>query len=473
VSLRRRAAAAGASVAALALALPATAAAHGIVGKQVLPVPTWLFAWAAAIVLVVSFVGLALLWREPLLDRVRERPLFTVPRVLEVLAGALGVFAFSVCVYAGFRGVQNVQANILPTVVFVHFWVGIPLLSLFFGDVFAAFSPWRAVGRATGWVVARVGEPVEPLAYPAWLGRWPAAAGILFFAWVELVYTNRTDPSTLAIMAVTYAAVQLIGMSLYGERQWTHHADPFAVYFSLFGRLAPLQWHGRRVALRPPGTAVAGLDTVAGTLALVLASIGTTSFDGFTQGSAWTNIAEHLISWFRHRGLGSQDPIEAAFTLGLVVMVVLVATFYVLGITGMRSVDRTRSLRYLAREFAPTLVPISLAYVVAHYFSLVTYTGQAIAYLASDPLGNGSNLLGTANATIDYTWISANAIWYVQVGALILGHVTGLALAHDRALKIYPDVETATRSQYWMLVVMVGFTSLALWLISAAAAASS
>src|SRR3954454_25186658 len=211
---RRLAVGAGGVGLAAALASPAVASAHGIVGKQVLPVPTWLFAWAAAIVLVVSFVGLALLWREPLLDKLRERPLFRVPLVLEMLAGALGIFAFAVCVYAGFRGVQNVQANILPTVIFVHFWVAIPLLSLLFGDVFAAFNPWRAVGRATGWVVAHVGEPVAPLRYPERIGRWPAALGILFFAWVELVYTNRTDPSTLAIMASAYAAVQLIGMSL-------------------------------------------------------------------------------------------------------------------------------------------------------------------------------------------------------------------------------------------------------------------
>src|SRR4051794_41898803 len=91
-----------------ALASPAVAGAPGIVGRQVLPVPTWLFAWAAAIVLVVSFVGLALLWREPLLEKLRERPLFRVPLVLEMLAGALGVFGFVVCVYAGFKGVQNV-----------------------------------------------------------------------------------------------------------------------------------------------------------------------------------------------------------------------------------------------------------------------------------------------------------------------------------------------------------------------------
>jgi uncharacterized membrane protein YhaH (DUF805 family) len=63
--------------------------------------------------------------------------------------------------------------------------------------------------------------------------------------------------------------------------------------------------------------------------------------------------------------------------------------------------------------------------------------------------------------------VSSKTIWYVQVGALVLGHVCGLILAHDRALTVYKRVRDATRSQYWMLVVMVGFTSLGLWLLSA------
>jgi hypothetical protein len=45
--------------------------------------------------------------------------------------------------------------------------------------------------------------------------------------------------------------------------------------------------------------------------------------------------------------------------------------------------------------------------------------------------------------------------------------VAGLILAHDRAVDMYRDVRDAVRSQYWMLVVMVGFTSLGLWLLSA------
>ncbi len=99
-------------------------------------------------------------------------------------------------------------------------------------------------------------------------------------------------------------------------------------------------------------------------------------------------------------------------------------------------------------------------------FSLLLWQSQAMVYLASDPLGNGSNLFGTANFQIDYHIISYAAIWYVQVAALVSGHVGGLALAHDRALVLYKDPEEAVRSQYWMLAVMVAFTSFGLWLLS-------
>ena len=110
----------------------------------------------------------------------------------------------------------------------------------------------------------------------------------------------------------------------------------------------------------------------------------------------------------------------------------------------------------------------SLAYVVAHYFSLLAYQGQALGYLASDPLGDGSDIFGTADQTIDYGVVSANGIWYVQVGSLIAGHVAALVLAHERALTFYRDARKATNSQYWMLAVMVCFTTLGLYLLSAA-----
>jgi hypothetical protein len=150
-------------------------------------------------------------------------------------------------------------------------------------------------------------------------------------------------------------------------------------------------------------------------------------------------------------------------------MVCFVGGLYRAGIAGMTSIGGRHDQGELARLFAHSLIPIALAYVVAHYFSLLAYQGQAMASLASDPLGNGSDIFGSASATIDYNVITATGIWYVQVAALVLGHAAGLTLAHDRALTVYRRVRDATRSQYWMLAVMVGFTSLGLWLLSASA----
>ena len=146
----------------------------------------------------------------------------------------------------------------------------------------------------------------------------------------------------------------------------------------------------------------------------------------------------------------------------------LIYGFYWLGIMGARSVGGGFTSERLARAFVHSLVPIALAYVAAHYFTLLLFQGQAIGFLASDPLGDGSDLFGTAGNQIDYTLIGANATWYWQVGFIVAGHVAGLILAHDRALALYDKPRLAVRSQYWMLAVMVGFTSLALWLLSQA-----
>ncbi len=457
-----------------ALALPAPAGAHGLVGRQDLPIPRWLFAWGAAVVLVVSFVALAVLWREQRLERAPERPLLRVPVALEVLAGVSGVAAFAAVVYAGLGGTQTATANLAPTTIYVLFWVGVPALSALLGDVFRPFNPWLAMARAARWIAGRLrrGALPEPLAYPEWLGRWPAAAGILAFTWVELVYSERDDPSTLAVLALAYAAVQLVGMSLYGIETWSRRADGFGVYFWLFSLISPLDWRDRTLRLRRPLSGLAGLVPVSGTVALLCVMIGSTSFDGLSQGQLWAGqdgLALRLQRSLSDLGFSQQTALELAFTIGLLLMIGVVAALYRLGVQGMRTVGAGHHAPALARRFVHSLVPIALAYVVAHYFSLLVYQGQAVAYLASDPLGDGSDLLGTATASIDYGVVTATQVWYVQVAALVVGHVAALTLAHDRALVVYDRVREATRSQYWMLGVMVGFTCLGLWLLSASA----
>jgi hypothetical protein len=459
---------------ALGAVAPDAVLAHGLVGKQDLPIPRWLFAWGAAVVLVVSFVALAVLWPQSRLERAGDdgRRLLRLPALAQPLCGFIGIAAFVLVVYAGLAGTQTEQANLAPTAIYVLFWVGLPMTSLVLGDVWRAFSPWRAFARTVSWLAGRTGSSgalPEPLAYPERLGRWPAALTILAFTWVELVWSHGSDPSSLAVLALVYAAIQLVGMSLYGIEPWTRNADGFAVYLGLFASLSPLHWRGTELRARLPRLGATRLQAGPGTVPLLAVMIGTTSFDGFAEGPTWSDLAPDLQQFFIDLGLSRSSALEVAFTVGLVGMVLVVAALFRLGIAGMHSIGGGVDASTLARRFAHTLVPIALAYVIAHYFSLLAYQGQGLGYLASDPLGEGSDLFGTAGWTIDYEWIGPNAIWYVQVAALVLGHIAGLVLAHERALVLYRKPRDATRSQYWMLAVMVGFTSLGLWLLSAQA----
>jgi len=472
MSPRRLLALSTAAGALLAATAPQASLAHGVgVGREDLPIPKWLFGWGASVVLVASFVGLAVLWQRPRLEGAAQRRRLSVPRVLDPLCGAIGVALFVALVYAGFEGAQVETNNIAPAFVFVAFWVGLVVLSMLFGDVFKAFNPWRAIARASAWVAARVsrGGLPAPLPYPQRLGRWPAAAGVLVFVWIELAYVGAGDPSSLATLALAYAAVQLVGMSLYGVESWNRHGDGLAVYFNLFARISPLCWERGALHTRPPFSGLTKLDVVPGTIIVLCAMIGTTAFDGFSAGPAWGSFGPELAKAIIDLGIGQVAALNIAESIGILGAVIVVTGFYMLGVSGMRRdvhVDMTTA--QLAARFAHSLVPIALAYVVAHYFSLLAFRGQTLIYLSSDPLGQGRDLFGTADTNVDYAWVSATAIWYVQVGALVIGHVAGLILAHDRALVTFKDPRAATRSQYWMLAVMIAFTSLGLWLLSSA-----
>jgi hypothetical protein len=135
--------------------LPSAASAHGISGRASLPVPAWLFAWAAAGVLIVSFVLLSTMWSRPRLQEAHERVICTWPAALSVPFGAIGLALLALVVYAGYEGVPYYTANFDPTFIYVIFWVGVPVSSVLLGNWFSAVSPWRAFARAVRWLAAR------------------------------------------------------------------------------------------------------------------------------------------------------------------------------------------------------------------------------------------------------------------------------------------------------------------------------
>jgi hypothetical protein len=451
--------------------------AHGLVGRSDLPIPEWLFVYAAAAVLVVSFIGLAVLWPEPKLETRDWRPLpGGLGRVLasppvEIVCGAIGLFLLGVVVWSGLSGVQTAAANFAPTFVYVVFWVGLVPVSVLFGDVFRAFNPWRAAGKAVAWVAQRAagGSLPAPLAYPERLGHWPAAVGIFLFATIELVVSNGDLPENVAIATLIYSAITWVAMALFGVEAWIERGEAFSVYFNLFSRLSPFERRGGEVGLRRPLSGLAWLRFQPGTVPLLAVMIGSVSFDGFAESEPWTQVTPDIARFFEDLGLTPERALESTFLLGLLGGVLVIYGLYRLAMLGARSVGGGFDASVLAGRFVHSLVPIALAYVMAHYWTLLLYQGQAIWSLASNPLGEaGTDLFGTADRPIDYGVIGATAAWYWQVGFVVTGHVTGLTLAHDRALVMYDRAKLAIRSQYWVLVAMVLFTCLALWLLSQA-----
>ena len=474
--MRRRGALAAAPVAGALLA-PATASGHGLGSRADLPIPAWLFGWAAALVLIVSFVALAVLWTRPRLEWDTWRPLpaglgrVLASRPVEIVCGLVGVALLLLTIWSGAAGTQTTTDNFAPTFVYVIFWVGLVPLSVVFGDVFRAFNPWRAAGRAIAWASSKAaGERLEaPLSYPERLGRWPAVIGLLVFTWLELAAQDGDTPRNVAIATLVYSVVTGVGMGVYGVEPWTRRAEAFSVYFNLFSRISPVERRGDEVGIRRPLSGLTRVDlSPRGSVVLLAVMIGGVSFDGASEGPVWAAVIPGLTKALTGLGLGPGSAAEFASTIGLLATVAIVFGLYRLGVAGARSVGGGFDGRRLAQAFAHSLVPIALVYVLAHYLTLLLFQGQAIAPLAADPLGQGSGGLGSASAAIDYALIGATAVWYIQVVVIVVGHIAALSLAHDRALVLYDRPQLAVRSQYWMLAVMVAFTSIALWLLAQA-----
>jgi hypothetical protein len=447
--------------------------AHGIAGVRDLPVPEWLFLYGAGIVLVVSFVALGVLWRRPLLERHTDgRPLPpTAQRVLlssalRIVLGALSFFLFLVVTYAGLFGSRLSAMNIAAYFVFVAFWVGLVPVTILFGNVWSVLNPWKAGADAVAWLAERAGAGSEPLArYPERLGRWPAVVLLFLFTALELAYFEPANPRALGLAILLYTAVMWIGATVFGRDAWFANGDGFSVYFGFLATMAPFAGRtdaeGRReLVIRPPLVGATKLDTPPGTIAAVIVMLGSVAFDGLSRIGWWrdrrVDLAEATLGWSDLSG-------TLMNLAGLVLTVLAVGAAYLLAVAAARRL--ADGGRGIPAAFVGSLLPIALVYAISHYFTLLIIQGQALIPQSSDPFGRGWDLFGSADHGVDLAPISANTVWYVQVVSLVAGHVAGLALAHDRAVSLFPPAR-ALRSQYPLLALMVLYTVGGLWLLS-------
>jgi hypothetical protein len=439
-------------------AAPAALVAHGIGSREDLPLPLgWAIAGAATAV-VLSFVLLGLLWREPRLDAEKSgRPLpVNLARVLDATAfrrtlAGLGLAAAAYTLLALLFGPDDAR-NPVPWVVYVLLWVGLVPASVLFGPIWRQLNPLRTVhallNRALGL------DPREGvLALPAAIGWWPAAAGLFGFAWLELVSSDPAAMGTLRWAIALYCAVHLLAALVYGSG-WFDRGDAFEAWSGLYGKISPL---GRREAdgvpvLRAPLVGLDGVRPAPGLVATVVVMLGSTAYDGLSGSAAWARFTQS-------HGF-SRTP---AGTVGLTVTVLALAALFVT-CSGAAGRVGGMGVREATNAFAPSIVPVALGYVVAHYYSFFVVEGQQGFIRLSDPLGIGANWLGAAHLQPSYALVTPTLVANTQVLAIVVGHVLGVIVAHDRAVTLFPRAR-AVAGQIPLLVLMVTLTCLGLFLL--------
>ncbi|MDH3306151.1 MAG: hypothetical protein OEO77_01325 [Acidimicrobiia bacterium] len=436
----------GLALGTLALA-PGVALAHGVGGRQDLPIPLEWSLLVAGVVVVGSFVLLGSLWTEARLqDGPRARPLRAawvgpVGRVLAVL----GVVFFVVALLGGMIGSGSPTRAMSPFIVFVLFWLVVPFAGALLGDLYTIVNPWRTVGKGAA-------VPERPV--PEGLGVWPAALAFLAFTWLELVATRGSEPRSLSIAIIVYTAWIVFWVARYGLDNGLRAGDTFTTYNRVISAIAPfgrspdgtLVWRGWLRALPV-------LPQWRGLTPFVLLMIGTVTYDGLSSSIRWDN-------WF---GTTARTTWFASLSL-VGITAIIGAAYYGASWFAARLGEVDRPAREVADSFAHTLVPIGLAYAFAHYFTLVLFEGQKLLSTVSDPFDLGWNLFGTVDWNIVY-WFPSDAVWWVQLGSIAFGHVLGVVLAHDRALVDFPK-RNAMRSQWAMLALMVLLTSLGLFILA-------
>ncbi len=481
----------------LVLPFARPALAHGFGQSYNLPVPLWLYLYGAAAAVVLSFLPLAMFagegqgpdaaYRYPRFDLFRLRLLRALLNSRPLVAGLrlLSVALFVLVVVAGLFGEQG-GYNIAPVFVWVIWWVGLGFFVAFVGNVWPLVNPWRILFEWADGLARRLGSKGLGLGapYPTSLGVWPAVALYLAFVWLENVYSGSAVPRAIALFALSYTLISLYGMAFFGKETWLRRGEAFSAFFDLLGRFAPTEVRTkstelcrgcdacvtagecvgcyecfaraapeeRELNLRPFAVGLGRPEPVApGGVTFVVLVLAGVTYDGLLETPLWVEVV-------RLTPVGQ--------TLGLALLVALFLGAY-LGFVGLSQVLGGGSgFRRFAAAYAFSLVPIAVAYQVAHYYTLLLLQGQLIVGRASDPFGWGWDLFGTAAFQPRYGFVGAGFVWYSQVALIVAGHVVAVYLAHRISLRLLRDPRRALWSQIPMLVLMVLYTVSSLWILA-------
>ena len=439
--------------------------AHAFGKRYDLPVPLWLFVFGGAAVVFLSF--LLVLPRAVAPATAGEARLADVSRCARprrCAGSSPGLFAIGLMV-CGWVGSQSVAENIVPSFFWLAVWVATPISCGIIGDWTRAVNPFAALARVCDRPALRatlLGDD-GVVAWPRWLGWWPAVALFFTVACGELIYNGTaTLPAFTAWGLLVYALVSAVAGLLFGAQAWTERGELFSVLFATWGRLGWFRFgaEGRRGfggGLRVPFEAHVSRVTF---VLLLLVSV---SFDGLLSTPAWKTLRTQIS------------------LSGVAFELFETAAFAVARAGGLGAVRRLR------RAGAPLRRHAALAAAGARRAGAVAAADRlrlpgrpqrrvpghqrpAVHPAARQPRGlDGVHLLPPPfndSYEINPNLLPSSVVWYIQVALIIFVHIAAVVLAHRYLARASRSHAKARASEWPWIVAMVGYTMTSLWLLA-------
>ena len=464
--------------------------AHAFGQRYDLPLPLWLFVAGGALTVIISFIMIVLFvqpHREnyiPVKFNLLKNPIgkFLIHPIIIGFIRFVFAALFILIVATGFWGSQNPLNNISIVMVWVVAWVGLAFICALLGNFWALINPWNTIFlfMENGYNKISGGNLSRHKKYPIKLGYLPSFIFFFCFAWLEINWSSSNIPSSVATAISVYSVFTFVGMWLYGRETWLKYGECFNLVYSLFSKFSitdgNISSKKREWFLRPPGLGLLIKNNELPDTTLVyfiLLLLSTVTYDGFTETKTFQTISLNYMEFIKNSSLIKAEIFGAHFfdTIALLsfpIIFILIYGFFIwLGAFMDEETERTLEL---ARVFIYSIIPISIAYHLSHYISLLAIEGQLAIRLISDPFGLGWNLFNTSTYQTDITIINAKFVWYFSVILIVMGHIIAVYLAHMEALRIFASRSQERYgtliSQLPMIVLMIGYTMLSLWIIA-------
>jgi hypothetical protein len=460
----------------LTLASAGSALAHAGDAGFVLLLPTGYYLAGGALAVALSFAILAAVPPGLLAGLAAwRRTLFSAPIEWRLMLSWISFAGFALLVFAGWWGSRDPLSNPLPLVFWTILWGALAIVEGLVGDFWFWINPWYGPCRLLAALRGRSGTDDEDRALPGGLSYWPAAILFLAFAWFELVYPAPEDPSRLATILLVYYLANLAAMFVFGYSAWMRQGECLSAFFLMISRLALLagrdakrdKTRDRPIGVALPGARLTSAEALPpGGILFLLLALSSVSFDGLSRTFAWLGFVGVNPLDFPGR-----SAVIGVNTAGLVGMAAALCGAFLLAVwLGQLLSGSAVSFRRAAGALAWSIIPISLAYHIAHNLTEILVNAQYALAAISDPLAKGWDLFGTAgmhvHAGITAGYDSAWAIWNTQAAVIIAGHVLAVLVAHVVAWRLHGSARRAVLSQAPLAVLMVFYTVFGLWLLA-------